>query len=83
MGRIIDMMQKRYLGRYLLEHPHNLDKMVFIAGPRQVGKTTLVQSLGPKLGFKNVLYLGESVNEVAAFINPKTFSNLRRLLIKI
>ena len=57
MGRIIDMMQKRYLGRYLLEHPHNLDKMVFIAGPRQVGKTTLVQSLGPKLGFKNVLYL--------------------------
>lgn len=53
-------MQKpaeRYLGHYLLEHPEDLKKMVFVAGPRQVGKTTLLEMLGPELGFKDILYL--------------------------
>jgi predicted AAA+ superfamily ATPase len=48
---------ERYLGHYLLGHPEDLSKMIFRAGPRQVGKTTLLENLGPKLGYKDILYL--------------------------
>lgn len=48
---------QRYLGDYLLAHPDELDKMVFIAGPRQVGKTTLLQSIASLLGYEQIAYL--------------------------
>ena len=37
------MTEKRYLTKYVLEDL--TDKMVFIGGPRQIGKTTLAQDL--------------------------------------
>lgn len=37
-------MLKRYLERYILEDLK--DKMVFVSGPRQVGKTTLAKQIG-------------------------------------
>ena len=37
-------MIKRYLERYILEDLK--DKMVFVSGPRQVGKTTLAKEIG-------------------------------------
>ncbi len=49
--------KRRYLGTHLLAHPEDLKKMVFVAGPRQVGKTTLLQDIGPQLGYKNIAYL--------------------------
>ncbi len=49
--------EHRYLGEYLIRNPENLKKMIFIAGPRQVGKTTLLENLGSRLGFSNIAYL--------------------------
>lgn len=54
---MVEPVTDRYLGRYLLSHSEDLKKMVFVAGPRQVGKTTLLESLGPTLGFESILYL--------------------------
>ena len=39
-------MIKRYLEKYILDDLR--DKMVFISGPRQVGKTTLAKDMGEK-----------------------------------
>lgn len=52
-----DNLTQRYLGVHLLNHPEDLKKMVFVAGPRQVGKTTLLEYVGPKLGFTDIEYL--------------------------
>lgn len=52
-----DHIKSRYLGSYFLAHPEELDKMVFVVGARQVGKTTLLEYVGPKLGFSDINYL--------------------------
>ncbi len=38
-------MKERYLSRPIFEHLKTLRQMVFLVGPRQVGKTTLAQSM--------------------------------------
>jgi predicted AAA+ superfamily ATPase len=40
------MVRKRYLTKYILEDL--LEKMVFVGGPRQIGKTTLARELVAK-----------------------------------
>lgn len=47
------MLKKRYLDKYITSDLK--DKMVFIGGPRQVGKTTLAKLIGEK--YKNPVYL--------------------------
>ncbi len=39
---------KREIENLLNEHLHNETKMFFLSGPRQVGKTTVAESLGTK-----------------------------------
>src|SRR3989338_2708413 len=48
---------RRYLEDYLQNYPENMEKMIFVAGPRQVGKTSLLSTLGEELRFKKVAYL--------------------------
>jgi predicted AAA+ superfamily ATPase len=48
-------MIKRYLDRYIAEDLK--DKMVFISGPRQVGKTTMARGLGDELYPEEYEYL--------------------------
>ncbi|MBI2119804.1 MAG: ATP-binding protein [Elusimicrobia bacterium] len=48
-------MLKRYLEKYILEDLK--ERMVFISGPRQVGKTTLAQQLGENFFSDNTTYL--------------------------
>ena len=48
-------MIKRYLEKYILEDLK--DKMVFISGPRQVGKTTLARQIGENFFTENYEYL--------------------------
>lgn len=47
----MSIYQKRYLDQYLIKNKSFLEKMVFIPGPRQVGKTTLLFSLAKQLGY--------------------------------
>ncbi|MCL5408799.1 MAG: ATP-binding protein [Candidatus Omnitrophica bacterium] len=48
------MLKERYLTRYV--HEDVMEKMVFVGGPRQVGKTTLAKHVAG-LYFKNFQYL--------------------------
>ena len=48
-------MIKRYLEKYILDDLR--DKMVFISGPRQVGKTTLAKDMGEKFFRGSCVYL--------------------------
>lgn len=45
-------MFKRSLQYFFSVHPEFLKKMVFVAGPRQVGKTTLLEQLAHDRGYK-------------------------------
>lgn len=45
----MDLPSSRQLEAYLLAHPDDLEKMIFVAGPRQVGKTTLSSRLAERL----------------------------------
>ena len=47
----------RHLEKYFRNNPDNLSKMVFVAGPRQVGKTTLLGQLAQELGLGKVVHL--------------------------
>lgn len=49
------MFIKRYLTEFILEDLK--EKMVFISGPRQVGKTTLVQKIGEDTFVNKYIYL--------------------------
>lgn len=43
------MEKTRYLETYFSKKPDNFEKMVFVVGPRQVGKTTLLTHIAQKL----------------------------------
>jgi len=47
------MLKNRYLTQYIIEDP--AEKMVFVGGPRQVGKTTLAREL-VAASFNNAAY---------------------------
>lgn len=57
----------RFLKKQILEDLN--EKMVFLAGPRQVGKTTLAKSL-----FKKMQYLNWDIDEDRSLILKKQFS---------
>ncbi|MCL0030311.1 AAA family ATPase [Thermodesulfovibrionales bacterium] len=66
------LMIKRYLEKFILEDLK--EKMVFIAGPRQVGKTTLAQEIGEKffpnrylcLNWDNIDYIKDNMRIISA-----------------
>ena len=72
--------QHRYLEHYLLKNPDNLEKMIFIAGPRQTGKTTMLQKLGPRLGFKEIRYLNWDNLFDQKFIRDTSYTFFKELI---
>lgn len=71
-------MQERYLYRPLEEHLKKLRQMVFLTGPRQIGKTTLAQSfLNPvKPG---VNYFNWDIPEQRKILSTRFFPGTERL----
>ncbi|OQX86777.1 MAG: hypothetical protein B6D55_05295 [Candidatus Omnitrophica bacterium 4484_70.2] len=72
-------MIKRYLERFILEDLK--EKMVFIAGPRQVGKTTFAQEIGEKFFPNRYLYLNWDNREDRKIIISNTFRAGKDLFI--
>src|SRR5438874_7380455 len=59
-------VRRRYLAPQVLRDLRR--KMVFVSGPRQVGKTTLARSLpGARVGYLNWDVAGETLHHAAAF----------------
>ena len=59
-------VRRRYLAPQVLRDLRR--KMVFVSGPRQVGKTTLARSLpGARVGYLNWEVAGETLHHAAAF----------------
>ena len=50
------MLKNRYLTKYILENL--LDKMVFVGGARQVGKTTLAKKMLPQTFLRRAIITG-------------------------
>ena len=55
------------LTRYLEKNPGDLEKMIFVAGPRQVGKTTLLKSWPKTFGSARAFYLLKSGVKISFF----------------
>ena len=67
----------RYLAKFIINDLSK--KMVFLGGPRQVGKTTLCLNLQDH--FSNTTYLNWDIDENRTTIRDKTWSKNTRLLI--
>ena len=72
-------MIKRYLEKFILEDLK--EKMVFIAGPRQVGKTTLAQEIGKRFFPNKYLYLNWDNREDRKLLLNATFEADKDLII--
>ncbi|MFH1452544.1 MAG: ATP-binding protein [Armatimonadota bacterium] len=72
------MIKKRYLYKYIAEDLK--EKMVFIGGPRQVGKTTLAEYVGKKK-YENYEYLNWDDRQDRKNIIESKFSSDARLII--
>lgn len=57
------MPPERLITQYVAKNPENLRKMLFVTGPRQVGKTTLLQSWPKALNLPRSFYLNWDVPE--------------------
>ncbi len=73
------MIRKRYLERFAIEDLR--EKMVFVAGPRQVGKTTLALSIGKKFYPGRYAYLNWDNREDRKIIMESTFRADKDLII--
>ena len=73
------MIKKRYLEKFIIEDLK--DKMVLIAGPRQVGKTTLALSIGEKFYKDSYAYLNWDNREDRKVILESTFKADKRLIV--
>jgi len=73
------MIRKRYLEEVISEDLK--EKMVFVAGPRQVGKTTLALSIGEKFYPERYIYLNWDNREDRKNILKSTFKADRNLII--
>ncbi len=73
------MLIKRYLEKYILEDLK--EKMVFISGPRQVGKTTLAQQIGEGFFKDNYEYLNWDNRQDRKVILNATFPAEKKLII--
>lgn len=72
-------MLKRYLEDYIKQDIK--DKMAFISGPRQVGKTTLAKELGRKYFPDSYSYLNWDNRQDRKFILDGLFESDRKLVI--
>ena len=72
-------MLKRYLEKFVLEDLK--DKMVFIYGPRQVGKTTFAEDIGRKFYPDKSLYLNWDNRDDRKKIISSTFQAEKDLII--
>lgn len=72
-------MIKRYLEKYILEDLK--DKMVFISGPRQVGKTTLAKETGEKKFLDKYVYLNWDNRQDRKVILNENFPSDKKLFI--
>ena len=72
-------MLSRYLGKSILDDLS--EKMVFLGGPRQVGKTTLAKTLGQSRFKKSVKYLNWDAREDKKRILAGTFAADEELII--
>jgi len=72
-------MIKRYLEQYVLDDLK--DKMVFISGPRQVGKTTLAKEIGKKFFSENNVYMNWDNREDRKTILNNIFPADKKLFI--
>ena len=73
------MFIKRYLAKFILEDLR--EKMVFISGPRQVGKTTLAQKIGENTFVNKYAYLNWDNREDRKFILEGIFRADKELFI--
>ncbi|MBU0694527.1 MAG: ATP-binding protein [Candidatus Omnitrophica bacterium] len=73
------MTKKRYLEKFVIKDLK--DKMVFIAGPRQVGKTTLAVCVGDKFYPDRYSYLNWDNREDRRIIIDSTFRADKGLII--
>lgn len=73
------MRKTRYLYRPIVKDL--TEKMVFIGGPRQVGKTTLAQAIGHTEYPEHAMYLNWDYSEHQSAIAKKQFDADARLLI--
>lgn len=75
----------RLIEKHILDVLDSLDKIVLVLGARQVGKTTLVQSIQKKLEQKGskVVYLNCDIDEQRNAINTTSKTNLEHLLLNI
>jgi len=73
------MFIKRYLTEFILEDLK--EKMVFISGPRQVGKTTLAQKIGEDSFVDKYTYLNWDNREDRKFIVNGIFQAEQKLFI--
>ncbi len=71
------MLKKRYLDKFIKEDIQN--KMVFIGGPRQVGKTTLAKLVGKK--YKKPVYLNWDFRDDRKKIIEEKFESGADLII--
>jgi predicted AAA+ superfamily ATPase len=72
-------MINRYLEKYILEDIK--DKMVFISGPRQVGKTTLANQIGNNFFPQKTIYLNWDNREDRKMILAGAFPSDKTLFI--
>jgi len=72
------MTKKRYLQDFIIEDLQY--KMVFVGGPRQVGKTTLARDVGEEK-YKNYTYLNWDNSEDRIAIMKNSFSTERPLIV--
>lgn len=67
----------RNLSLFLKKHPKNLQKMVWVTGPRQVGKTTLLQSWPREFALEPSYMLNWDVPEDRRILRAKDLSFFR------
>lgn len=78
LGANIKNMKERYLSKPLAEHLKKLRQMVFLTGPRQIGKTTLAQSFLNPIQ-PGVNYFNWDIPEQRKILSTRFFPGKERL----
>ena len=75
MWKIVDM--ERYIGRYIFDPEITTGKMIFLTGPRQVGKTTFAQTWLKSVRSENTYFNWDDPSVMVAYTrNPLYFQNI-------
>ena len=73
---------KRYLSTWSLEKEELTPKMIFIAGPRQVGKTTMLEHFMNDKGCSDLFFNWDTPKVKAAYREDPTFFESKARLLK-